>query len=232
MSEESSGKLTKLIIESYADGEYSQKGGEPFTAMFNPNKYSLKYEIEYGERQAPGTTANAPSFSNMKSQELSLEFFLDGTGVATGKKEDVEKKVDEFLKTCYEYQGDIHRNYYLRVSWSYLVFDCVLQSVDINYNLFESSGKPLRAKMNAKFLGFVNDRLREERMNKSSPDLSHLRTVKGRERIDSMTFQMYKTTAYYIDVAKANGLVNFRKLTAGDQLVFPPVVKVVKEETG
>ena len=225
MSEIISGNLIKLKIESYADETYNKQVGEPFVAMFNPNKYSLKYEIEYGERQASGTAANAPSFSNMKSQELSLEFFLDGTGAAAGEKEDVQDKVDEFLEKSYEYDGEIHRSRYLRLIWSSLVFDCVLSSADINYNLFDSTGKPLRAKITAKFLGFVNDELRERLMDTSSPDLTHLWTVNGKERIDSLTFHIYKTPNYYIDVAAANGLINFRKLKAGDQLVFPPVVK-------
>lgn len=221
---EPSGKLTKLKIECYADERYSNQVGE-FVALFNPNKYTTHYEIEYGQRQPSGTSANAPSFSNMKSQELSLEFFLDGTGVATEKPEDVQQKVDDFLDKAYHYDGQIHRNRYLRLIWSTLVFDCVLKSADIAYTLFNSSGKPLRATISGKFLGFVNDELRERKQGTNSPDLTHARTIQGRDRLDRMTYQIYKTPDYYIDVAKANGLTSFRKLKTGAQLLFPPIVK-------
>lgn len=221
----SSGELTKLIIECYADETYDSKSGDDFVAMFNPNKYSSHYEIEYGESQAAGTAADAPSFSNMKPQELALEFFLDGTGVTTGTAEDVQTKVDDFLSKAYQYDGELHRNRYLRVVWSSLVFDCVLKSADVNYNLFNASGKPLRAKINAKFLGFVNDELRERRQDPRSPDLTHVREIKGRQRIDTLTHKIYKSPDYYIDVAKSNKLLGFRKLRSGNTLVFPPLVK-------
>jgi hypothetical protein len=223
---EKSGELQKLKIECFLDEKYKQpvEDGD-FVVMFNPNKYALHYEIEYGQRQPSGTSANAPSFSNIKSQELSLEFFIDGTGVTTGQAEDVQQKVDNFLDKAYTYDGKIHRNRYLRIIWGTLVFDCVLKSADITYTLFNSSGKPLRATINGKFLGFVNDELRERTMDKTSPDLTHVRTVPGRDRLDHMTYQIYKTPDYYIDVAQANNLTTFRKLKTGAQLVFPPVVK-------
>jgi hypothetical protein len=223
--ETQSGELVKLKIESFSDQEYQNKDDGFFEVMFNPNQYTNKYEIQYDEQQASGTSANAPSFSNMKSQELTLELFLDGTGVATGKVEDVQSRVDEFLDRAYSYAGETHQNRYLRIIWSTLIFDCVLKSADITYTLFNSEGKPLRAKINAKLMGFVNDELREKKEGKTSPDLTHVYTVKGRERIDALSDRIYKTPAYYIDVAQANELSQFRKLGAGMQLIFPPVVK-------
>jgi len=224
------GQLIKLKIESYADEKFRNKVGEVFEAMFNPNQYSTRYEVEHGKRQAQGTSANAPSFSNLKSNELSLEFFLDGTGVAIDRdgkpiKGYVDEKADEFIKMAYAYDGQIHQSRYLRVSWASLVFDCRLQSANVTYSLFAPNGRPLRAKINAKFIGFVNDELRVRAEDASSPDLYHQRTVKGDQRIDALTDSVYQSPRYYIDLAKANDLVNFRKLKAGQILTFPPVVK-------
>jgi hypothetical protein len=218
------GNLTKLRIESYSDEAYNTLVGE-FVAMFNPNKYATRYEIEYGNRQGAGTSANAPSFSNMKPQELALEFFLDGTGVATGTREDVKSRVDDFLDKAYAYDGNIHRNRYLRILWGTLVFDCVLQAADVTFTLFDSQGNPLRAKINGKFLGFVNDSLRERQEDARSPDVTHVHVVQEVERIDQITYRVYRTPEYYIDVARANGLTHFRKLRAGQQILLPPVVK-------
>jgi len=225
MTEKKSGALTKLKIQGYSRDTFDDrdKAGDPFEVMFNPDKYSLKYEIQYDERQAQGTSANAPSFSNMKSQELALEFFLDGTGVAGGGVQDVQAKVDNFLDIAYAYDGSTHRNHYLRIYWSTLVFDCILKSADVNFNLFDSSGKPIRAKITARFTGFVNDELRVKKEDKSSPDLTHIRTVTGKGRLDQMAYDIYRSPDYYIDIAQTNGLVNFRKLDAGMQLVFPPI---------
>lgn len=224
MSEEAkSGKLEKMYIEAYDDEQYSQQRDETFTAMLNPAKYNLKYEIEYDRKGAAGSSPPAPKFSNMKQQELSLEFFMDGTGVANEPGEFVDQRVDEFLALAYRYEGSKHKNNYLRVVWSYLVFDCVLKDADISFTLFRSDGRPLRAKITAKFLGFVNDEKRVLTDKAQSPDITHLRTVKGKEKIGNLTALIYKTPKYYLDVAEANQLIAFRKLRTGQALYFPPI---------
>jgi hypothetical protein len=40
-----------------------------------------------------------------------------------------------------------------------------------------------------------------------------------------MTFNIYKNDRYYLEVAKANRLNNFRKLKQGQQILFPPIEK-------
>ena len=88
MAAVANGTLEKIKIETYSDDKYKNKGSEEFVALFNPNKYTLKYEIEQNEKQGAGTSPSAPSFAKMKSQEIDLEFVLDGTGV-TGETIDV-----------------------------------------------------------------------------------------------------------------------------------------------
>lgn len=218
-----SGLLVKLYVEAYDDEKYKQKQSATFTAMFNPNKYNLRYEIEYDKKGPAGSSPSAPKFSNMKQQELSLEFFLDCTGVENADGVFVDQKVDDFLKLAYKYDGSKHKNNYLRVVWSYLVFDCVLKDADIAFTLFRSDGRPLRAKITAKFLGFVNDQKRVLSDKAQSPDLTHYRVVKDKEKLPLMAQGIYESNAYYLDVAQANGLVNFRKLKTGEQIYFPPL---------
>ena len=226
MSEQAkSGTLQKMYIEAYDDGTYAEnkKRSEKFTAMFNPNKYNLKYEIEYDKKGASGSSSAAPKFASMKQQELSLEFFLDCTGVENAAGVFVDQKVEEFLKLSYQVEGSKHKNNYLRVVWSYLVFDCVLKDADVAFTLFRSDGRPLRAKITAKFLGFVNDKKRVLKDKAQSPDITHYRMVKDKEKLPLLAQGIYEGNQYYLDVAKANGLVNFRKLKTGAELYFPPL---------
>jgi hypothetical protein len=223
MADTASGKLEKIKIESYADDKYKSKGSEEFTALFNPNKYTLKYEIEQNEKQGAGTSPSAPSFAKMKAQEIDLEFFLDATGV-TGETVDIKQKADEFLKAAYEFKGDKHKPRYLRILWgNAFVFDCVLKSADINYTLFQPSGIPLRAKIAAKFSGFVNDELRNKKEDKQSPDITHVVEVPPKERIDYLTAKEYEESKFYFGVARFNNLHSFRKLKPGSSLILPPL---------
>jgi hypothetical protein len=219
-----SGELVKMFIEAFDDEKLQNKRSEKFSAMFNPNKYNLKYEIEYDKKSASGSSPSAPKFSNMKQQELTLEFFLDCTGVENAEGIFVDQKVDEFLKVSYRYEGSKHKNNYLRITWSYLVFDCVLKDVDISFILFRSDGRPLRAKLNAKFLGFVNDEKRVLSDKAQSPDITHLVEVKDKEKLPLLSQKIYQSNQYYLDVAAVNQLINFRKLSTGQQIYFPPLI--------
>jgi hypothetical protein len=222
MAVQESGKLEKIRIETYQDDKYTNKADEVFDAMFNPSKYTLKYEIEQNERQGAGTSPAAPTFAKMKSQEIDLEFMVDGTGVS-GEVVDVQQKADEFLKAAYEFKGDKHKPRYLRIWWGKaFVFDCVLKSADINYTLFQPSGKPLRARINAKFTGFVNDTLRERKEDKESPDITHVLEVPPKERLDYLTFRQLDEARFYLQIAQFNKLNSFRKLRVGSTLIFPP----------
>ena len=49
-----SGSLVKLYIEAYTRVEFDQDSGTPsgrFEVMFNPEKYTRKYEVEYEQNK-------------------------------------------------------------------------------------------------------------------------------------------------------------------------------------
>ena len=129
------GKLEKLVIEAYRDAEYTDQDSMSFTAMFNPENYAIKYEVESDDTSGSGTSGSAPTFQRLKPQDLTLDFTLDGTG-ATGETVDVPEKVNEFLQVAYEYQGDEHRPRYLKIVWGTLIFKCVLKTANIQHSLF------------------------------------------------------------------------------------------------
>ncbi|NOR75025.1 MAG: LysM peptidoglycan-binding domain-containing protein, partial [Draconibacterium sp.] len=76
------------------------------------------------------------------------------------------------------------------------------------------------------FKGFVEDNLRVAMENNSSPDLTHVIIVKEGDTLPLMAFSIYGDPKYYLEVAKANSITNFRKLKVGQQIFFPPINKV------
>lgn len=216
------GKLEKLLIEAYRDAEYTDKDSMEFTAMFNPENYSIKYEVESDDTSGSGTSGSAPTFQRLKPQDLTLIFTLDGTG-ASGEKVDVPKKVEDFLKVAYEYQGDEHRPRYLKIVWGTLIFKCVLKTANIQHTLFNPEGKTLRAKVTATFTGFIEDNLRAAAEDSSSPDLTHMRIVKDGDTLPLMAFKIYGDSKYYFQVAKVNNLKNLKRLETGQKIYFPPL---------
>lgn len=236
-----SGELIKLKIKAYSDERFSEEISEgEFKSLLNPDKYTFNYKIEQNNNQASGTSSSAVRFNKIPPENLDLEFVFDRTGVVVdygSPSTDADDKVykdegngiiddiEKFKRVVFDYNGDNHRPNYLVISWGTLLFKGTLTEMNITYKLFKSDGLPLRASVRAKFKGFVEDNLRVARENNSSPDLTHVRMVKEGDNLPLMTYRIYGDPKYYLEVAKANGIANFRKLKAGQMIVFPPIEK-------
>ena len=219
-----SGELEKLLIKAYDKPDYSDEAIGEFKAFVNPNEITIAYEMEYDSAQGSGTTGSRMEFKKVKPGDLTLEFYLDGTG-ANGKKIDVQEQV-ELFQSVTGYNGDIHRPNYLKVTWGTLqVKRCVLKSASVAYKLFEPSGMPLRAIISANFTDNSDDETRVALAQDQSPDLTHVYTVKAGDTLPLICNRVYGSPNYYLGVAQANGLDDFRNLIPGQQLHFPPLSK-------
>ncbi|NEO00305.1 MAG: hypothetical protein F6K50_34060 [Moorea sp. SIO3I7] len=233
-------KLEKLKIRVYKDGKRTGKGEDTLEVMFNPESYSLQYGNVYQKKQGLNTSGREAKYTLSKPEELSLKLILDDTGVADDGgfgfagaslvgnllgTRDVDKQVDRFLKLTTFMDGKIHEPKYLRIEWGNLTFDCRLQSVNVKYTLFNRSGKPIRAELDTVFIEDIKDSKRIAQEKKSSPDLTHTRTIKAGDKLPVMAQEIYGESAYYIQLARANNLNNFRKLKTGTTINLPPIEK-------
>ena len=235
------GQVAKLKILAYDNPDYSGKEVGEFVVMFNPENYNDKLEIEYEGGEGTGTSASSQKFKGIKPRDLTLEFTIDGTGVTgpieigansqakvaegDNSKIDVIKKIKEFKDVASDFHGTDHRPNFLHIIWGDLSFACVLKSLDIKYTLFDKEGKPKRAKLNCTFSEAMSEAARAKEEKRSSPDLTHIRTVLAGDTLPLMTFRIYGDSKYYQEVARVNNLKDFRRLTPGMQLTFPPIDK-------
>ncbi len=226
----SSNKLEKLKITAYTDEKRNTSSGT-FDVMFNPESYALSYENVYSKSQGINTSGRKLKYALSKPSELSLKLIMDGTGVteyllSIARTElDVSKRIRKFLELTTVMDGTIHEPKYLKIEWGTLIFKCRLQNVKINYTLFDKGGKPLRAELDTSFIGELDETERLKRENKSSPDLTHKRVVRAHDTLPLLCKEVYGSESYYIQVARANKLDNFRDLPPGLELYFPPVKK-------
>jgi hypothetical protein len=215
-------QLEKLYILSYSDPGYNTVTGPPFYALINPETYSYKYKIEFCETQAPGTSGVALKFNKMPPQEFNFDFLFDGTGVISSNIVPVADQLDSFRQKILQYQGEIHRPYYLKIHWGTLLFKGVLTAMDIEFKLFQPDGSPLRAVAKCSFKGTVEENLRVAQENPMSPDITHERIVNAGDKLPVMTKKIYNDKKYYIDVATYNELDGFRNIETGTKIFFPP----------
>ncbi|RMA58870.1 CIS tube protein [Ulvibacter antarcticus] len=225
------GLLKKLTIKAYKDDTFNELIADgKFTSLLNPENYAFNYKVEYSEAQGIGTSATQPKFIRSLPQDLSLEFLFDHTGVMKGLKnplgDGIIGEIEKFKRIVFDYNGEQHKPNYVMIGWGSLLFKGVLADMSIEFKLFAPDGTPLRAIAKTNFKGSVEDDLRVAKENNSSPDLTHIRTVQEGDSLPLMTFRIYGDSKYYLQVAKANNISNFRKLKTGQEIIFPPIEKV------
>jgi hypothetical protein len=218
------GTLEKVLIQAFASPDFSGTPVATFEAYVNPSEITVGYEVEFDEAQGSGTTGARMSFKKIKPGDLTLAFFLDGTG-ANGQPLDVQKKVDEFQNIT-GYNGGSHHPNYLKIGWGTLtVKRCVLKSLSVAYKLFQPNGVPLRAVLTAVFIDASDDQTRVAMAQDQSPDLTHVRLIKAGDSLPRLCQEIYGDPRLYLAVAAANGIDQPRALVPGARVVFPPLEK-------
>jgi len=218
------GTLERLVIRGYDDPSCPEPPKAEFRAYVNPAEITLGYEAEYQAPSGAGTTGSPMRFNRIKPGDLTVAFFIDGTG-ADGRKVDVQMEIAKF-KEATGYAGEKHEPRHLKIAWGTLpIMRSKLKSASIVYKLFASDGVPLRAVITAVFIESVDDQTRVALAQDQSADLTHVRLVKAGDTLPGLCELIYGEPRMYLEVARANGLDDFRKLRPGAQLRFPPLAK-------
>lgn len=222
------GQLEKMKIYAYNNPELSAQHqvGEPFIAMMNPETYSIDTKMEFNFKQGHGTSGKTPKFELKLPEEMSFEFLFDNTGIIDGSAtENLTQKLKDFGLFLMGYDGCTHEPKFFKLAWGTLLFKGRCTGLNINYKLFNPDGAPIRALCKVTFKEFKEDNLRVAEEKNQSPDLTHYRVVKKGDTLPLMCYLIYGDSRHYLEVARANKLINFRNLTVGEEIFFPPFEK-------
>jgi Contractile injection system tube protein len=213
-----------------------------FEVQINPEQITRNFSIKYHEPQTPGENGSEFQFDKVNPEELELRFILDGTGTVLQNNAPspdlmgtliqalpgdafVTAKVAQLQTTIYNYSDEDHRTPFLMVNYGKIVFMGVLMSMSVNYNLFSPAGIPLRAEVSLSMKAHTPFKDSASLLSLLSPDLTRRHIVIGGENMPRICYDVYKDEKYYIEVAKANQIINFRNLKPGTRLLLPPIDK-------
>lgn len=219
-------ELVKLSIsrcDVSADGTVSVDRSKTFDVMINPSKYSHQYSIAYNKKKVQGQLGSETKFSTVEPEKVGFEIYLDGTGVVEGADDDVTTRMQGLTDVVYQYDGAEHEPPHLRILWGSFIFFGRLDALTSEYTLFKPSGEPLRAKVNLSFVGFMSKEEEALAANRTSPDLTHVVSIRAGDTLPLLCQRVYKDASYYLEIARVNDLVDFRSLKPGEQLQFPPL---------
>lgn len=237
------GELIKLTIQGYTDATFTTTAGTQFKTLINPEKIMLSHKVEFNSEQADGTTATPQRFKRFVPPELDLSILFDATGAISGATQvkdiqrttdqtekskyfSVTKQLKEFEEVVLAFKGELHKPNHLWVIWGDLDFQGVLQDYSIEYTIFNPNGSPLRAVAKIKLKEASDEERRAAKEDKKSPDLTHIRQAVEGDTLPRLCNTIYGDSKYYLEVARINGLTNFRKLVPGQRINFPPLEKI------
>lgn len=233
--------LTITACTLDTSGNLNPQAAKKFEVMMNPSGFSHAHSISYSEsasdssskcntkkKKPLGQPAVEPKFYTFGPEKVSFDLVIDGTGVVNLPipgigSPPVKDQIKQLKEIAYAYEGKEHEPNIVQLLWGPFTFYGRLESMSLDYTLFKPSGEPLRAKVKLSFVNFMSKAEQALRANKSSPDLTHIVEVKAGETLPLLCHRIYKDSSYYVDVAKANNIVNFRDIQPGTKLHFPPL---------
>ncbi|HTF04393.1 MAG TPA: LysM peptidoglycan-binding domain-containing protein [Bacteroidia bacterium] len=122
------------------------------------------------------------------------------------------------------FNDETHTTDPLKIIWGAgLFFNCKLHKATVSYKLFNQLGMPLRANISAQFLELGKG---PGTNTGKSPDLTKVHVVKAGDTIYNLAKKEYEDESYYLQIAQANDLKNYRRLVQGQTLILPPIAKV------
>lgn len=232
------GMLEKMRMDGFGKSDFFSSYRGSFFVQVNPETFVRNYSISYRDDAAPGKDGTQAQYNHTEPQTMDVDFVLDATGVlpANGIPEpsdfikdlapfEMKARIALLKHVVYNFVGDTHEPPFVKLTWAGETFRCRLQSLNITYKLFQPDGTPLRAAIKCSFKEYIPNNENAAVTLATSPDLTHIRTVKDGDSLPLMCHNIYGNESLYLQVASVNNLVDFRNLKAGQQLFFPPIEK-------
>jgi Contractile injection system tube protein len=239
-------------IIAFAKADFSgEKSRIKLPLVMDDTKIELTYAIAW---ESPGTGSTAQGESapakNFKGytpdQKITLKVMVDATGVHKPKETvegieygtpDISKYIEKLRKTVYCYDEEGHSPPYLHLVWGKIlgseftgkgtqgIYKCVLDKLEIDYQVFAASGNPVRAEITISLKPYTSPLLRPKG---NSPDLSHVIEIKHGDNLAKLCKDVYDDTRYYHDIVRINNLPSAYAIKPGMQLLFPPLDPVYR----
>lgn len=216
--------MEKLIIRTTRK---SKQGNKTFKVPVNPYNFKHEHGINYDHTSQKGSLRinllnSRNKFAGYQTEKTSFDITLDDTGAIPDSKSVVEQ-IDSLKNVTYHYNGKKHEPEIVLIKWGSFIFVGRLTNLNVNYTLFSSEGKPLRAVVSLSFIRYTSVEEQAKEAKQSSPDLTHVIEFKSGDSLPLLCHEIYQDSSYYMEVARHNNLESFRNIKPGTQLYFPPL---------
>jgi hypothetical protein len=198
----------------------SPPGAQAIVVLFNPTDYGLDKANTYYEEGIPGLDSPLVEFLWGDAQTLTMDLFFDTYEAGRDVREHTSR-----IYGLLAIERTTHAPPVCAFRWGTFSFRCVLDRVSGRFTLFFDDGRPARATLSVTFREVVDIEKQLRAAPTESADHTTTRVVKAGDTLAALAAAEYGDPRAWRPIAEANGIHNPRRLTPGQVLVVPSLVR-------
>lgn len=189
----------------------------PIPLRFNPTEYQVSKANTFAEIAIPGLEAPLIQYVRGDSEKLSLEALVDTSDCL----DDVRVRYVQKLRDLMSINAKEHAPPLVAFVWDRPVLTGVLESLSVSYVLFTPDGIPLRAKLTMALREYRSAAAQTAATPQQSPTVEKRWVVRRGDTLASISQALYRSPAFWRELAAANGIADPRRLQPGQVLTAP-----------
>ncbi len=209
--------------KAYLETERKQR----IPCLFNPAELALSLSNSWDSDPKPGQQTPSLQYRGGGSGTLDLELFFD----TTGEGQPVTTYTDKLIKLMsvdtklpgYNKKKQNGRPGWVKFHWGDMhSFKAIIESVDIRFTYFSSTGMPLRAKVDMSLKQYEPDaNWGPQNPTSGTPQPHRVHRVQKGETLDRISARHYGDSTKWRLIAEANGITDPLALRPGAFLNIP-----------
>lgn len=196
-----------------------QLSGKPVKAQFNPKEYTVTKSVTWNQHKGSAKDRPMVQFTTGQPKKMSVTLFFDGYEKGQSVRGDCET-----LIRFAEMDETLHRPPEVLFSWEKEQFAGVMDNVSVAYQMFLSSGEPVRATVTISMQNAKPTRDPKGEKQPESPDFAKLHTLRRGETLHAIAAREYEDAGQWRRIADANGIDDPLAVEPGTKLLIPPIL--------
>jgi hypothetical protein len=184
---------------------------------FNPTEYQLTKANTFADIPIPGLESPLLQYVRGGSEMLSVEALVDTSDTL----EDVRTRYVDRLRRLMSPNAKEHAPPIVSFVWDRSVFTGVLENLGVTYVLFTPEGLPVRARLSLSLKEYRPAAQQVQDPPRQSPTVDKSYEVRRGDTLSSIANAVYRDSGAWRELARANGIVDPRRLEPGRVLTVP-----------
>ena len=184
---------------------------------FNPSEYKVKKENTFAEVPIPGLESPPLQYVRGGARVLTMDVLVDTSDELSDVREKYVKRIEKLVAQ----NEKLHAPPIAEFVWAEQVFRGVVQSLEVNYILFHSDGKPLRARLSLTLKEYRPVDVRLKSAKRTSADVEKRYVARAGETLSSISAAVFRDPARWREIAIANDITDPRRIEPGTVLTVP-----------